>query len=833
MSDLQYAIQTNFTAGEYSPKMRGRVDFKKYESSCQKLLNFIPQAQGGVTKRGGTYYAAEVKDSSAYTRLIPFRFSTEQNYIIELGNLYMRFYRDRGQVVESSKTITGITVANPGVVTSAAHGYNNGEQVYINDVVGMTQVNGRRFTVANAAANTFEISSTVGYTAYSSGGIAERIYEVATPWTTAQLEQIKFTQSADTLFVVHPEVQPQVITRTSDTDWTIDDFEFLDGPYMDQNTDGTTMTIAATTGTNINLHMGSAPAGVQFEPTDVGRLIRIYHASPAGWGYAKIISYTDADDVQVDIIEDFTSAGAPVTTWRFGAWSDTTGWPSVVTFFQQRLVFAATPDMPQTIWGSKTNDYNNFEPTDASGTVFDTNGFTFTIADTQVNAIRWMQAGKAVLQVGTSDSEHQVYGGTSAGTAAVTPSNVSISSDTSYGSAETVRAHKVGNTVIFVQPSGRKVRASIYDYKYDGYVASDITLPAEHITLFGVVDFDYQEEIIPTAWFALASGELVGFTYEQEQDVMAWHRHLIGGNGAVESVSVIPAPDLTRGDDLWLSVLRTINGSTKRYVEYINSPFEPDLDGQSSGFFVDGGISYNGYLDGTVTPGATTGTGITFTASTSVFTPSMVGRKIYQFSEDNELEIIGRATITAYTSGTQVTCTITDAFPAATAITNGYWAVAAQTLTGFNHLDGEAIQPCVDGATHPDVTPALGIITLNDFYAEVHAGFSYASDIKLWPPEGATRSRATSQGVEKKITEVTFGLLNTTYLEYGPDFDNLEPLLFRKASDLMNAAVPLFTGIKRGNPISRIDTEPTVCVRADKVLPCNILFIEQKVENYG
>ncbi len=827
MSDIQYAIQTNFTAGEYSPRMRGRVDFKKYENSVQKLLNFVPQLQGGATKRTGSYYAAEVKDSTLETRIIPFKFSTTQNYVIEIGNQYMRFYRQRGQVVRTGVNMSAATAANPVVITANSHGVANGEQFYITGVVGMTQLNNRRFTAANVTANTIELSGVNGttYTAYSSGGVVNEIYEIATPWLTADLSQLKFVQSADTLFVVHPSYAPRIITRTSDTAWTITTLVQKDGPYLDENTTATTLTPSGTTG-SVTITASTAT----FASTDVGRLIRMRQGG--SWGWMTITAFGSSTSVTATI-DGTLAASAAVTTWRLGAWSDTAGWPSVITFFQQRLVFAANTRQVQTVWGSKTNDFNNFAPTDAAGTVFDTSGFTFTISDDQVNAIRWMKADRNILQIGTSDAEYTMFGGTNSGSAAVTPTNVSIAKQSEFGSAQYVRVHKTSGSVIFVQPSGRKIRASVYDYRSDGYVASDITLPADHITLTGVVDFDYAEEPTPTGWFALTNGQLIGFTYDAGQDVTAWHKHEIGGNGAVEYVSVIPNPDETFGDDLWLVVKRTINGSTKRYVEYLESAFEPDLNGQSSGFFVDGGISYSGYGEGTVTPGATTGTGITFTASTSVFTASMVGRKIFQYSSTNEREVVGRATITGYTSGTQVTCTITDAFPAATAIPEGEWAVAAQTLSGFNHLDGATIYPCVDGASHPTVVPAFGVITLDDFYSEVHAGFNYNSDIQLWPPEGATRSRATSQGIEKKITEVTFGFYNTVYCEYGPDFDNLEPIMFRKGSDLMNAPVPLFTGLKRGNHISVIDIEPSVCVRSNQPLPCTVLFIEQKVENYG
>ncbi len=144
----------SFTAGELSSSMEGRTDFAKYFSGCTRIENFVVLPHGPVTRRPGTYYVSEVKTSSNKTRLVPFTFSTEQTYILEFGDQYLRFYKDNGQITEASKTISGLTAADPGVVTATSHGYSNGDHVWINSVVGMTEVNGRRFTVANQTTHT-------------------------------------------------------------------------------------------------------------------------------------------------------------------------------------------------------------------------------------------------------------------------------------------------------------------------------------------------------------------------------------------------------------------------------------------------------------------------------------------------------------------------------------------------------------------------------------------------------------------------------------------------------------------------------------------------------
>ena len=245
-----HPFQTNFTAGELTPKLAGQVDFKKYNNGVEEMQNITVFPQGGATRRYGTRFVAEVKDSSKATRIIPFEFNITQSYILELGDQYIRFYKDNGQITNTPKTITGITQANPAVVTVSSHGYSNGDDVWINSVVGMTQVNGRRFRIANVTTNTFELQgvNSTGYTAYASAGTAADVFEIASPYTESQLYEIAFTQSADVMYLVHEDESPRKLSRTGHTNWTLTEVDFKRGPYLDQNTTSTTMTPSGTYG---------------------------------------------------------------------------------------------------------------------------------------------------------------------------------------------------------------------------------------------------------------------------------------------------------------------------------------------------------------------------------------------------------------------------------------------------------------------------------------------------------------------------------------------------------------------------------------------------------
>jgi hypothetical protein len=224
-------IQPSFAKGEIGPALYGRVDTAAYQVALRTALNLTVHTHGGVSNRSGLQFICPVKTHTTEPVLIDFQFKATDTYVIEMGNLYMRFIRNDAQVLESTKTITAITKANPAVVTSGTHGYSNGDHVYIASVGGMIEVNGRWFQVANKATNTFELTdvydggstgiNSSSFTTYTSGGTAAKVYEVATPYATANLPELKWTQSADILTVTHPTYGVREVSRTDHNAWTI------------------------------------------------------------------------------------------------------------------------------------------------------------------------------------------------------------------------------------------------------------------------------------------------------------------------------------------------------------------------------------------------------------------------------------------------------------------------------------------------------------------------------------------------------------------------------------------------------------------------------------
>lgn len=179
--------------------------------------------------RPGTGFINEVKDSTKKVRLIPFVLSNDQTYALEFGDLYMRVHRNGATVLETAKAVTGATQANPCVITVVAHGYVAGDFVVIAGMGGMTQLNGRpQFRVGTVMPDTIELlfpdGSTVNssaFAAYTSGGTAARIFQIATPYLEADLARINYAQSGDVVTLVHKNYDVRELRRTDHAAWTL------------------------------------------------------------------------------------------------------------------------------------------------------------------------------------------------------------------------------------------------------------------------------------------------------------------------------------------------------------------------------------------------------------------------------------------------------------------------------------------------------------------------------------------------------------------------------------------------------------------------------------
>lgn len=575
-------ILENFNSGEMSPMVGGRVGFEKYPNGATILENFIPTTQGPNVRRGGFRFVHEVKDSAVPVLLVPFEYSVDQAYMLEFGDLYVRFY-----TWDPITKVRGILESSPGVPA-----------------------------------------------------------EVVTPYTAASLfradgtPRLRFTQSGDFLYLAHPDHQQRILKRLTATSFSLVLFEAKGGPWASLNDTATTVyadaeegavtltadaalfnashvgtlfymesrdinTIpawevskvitlgerrrsdgktyealnGATTGTSRPVHtegaLNDGDSGVQWQYRD------------PGYGYAKITGVTSPTVATATVIDRLPSQviGAPLSTTRFafGEWSSVSGWPSDVAFFRERLWFGRG----RKVWGSVSADFTDYAPR-SYGEVTADMAITVELNSGKINDLQWLTPDKDLI-VGTAGGEFAI--GELSNGEPLGPANKRSRVTSSFGS-RAIPPVKNAESVLFIDRSGLKARESYYDFTADGYKSADTTVLAEHITRTGVTQIAFAADPNQVVWATRGDGALIGFTWNNEQSVRGWHRQPIGGAGLVESIAVMPAAE---GDstELWASIKRTINGVTRRYVEYMERPFR-EGDTQASQFYVDSGLTYNG-----------------------------------------------------------------------------------------------------------------------------------------------------------------------------------------------------------------------------------------------
>jgi hypothetical protein len=392
-----------------------------------------------------------------------------------------------------------------------------------------------------------------------------------TPYTEDQLALIKYCQSADYLYLTHPDVRPATLTRTSHILWNYASMVFAWPPFAAENV------------TSIDLDPNASAVGAVavvasqslFTVNWVGDDIKF--AS----GYFNIASIQNVTQATGNIISTLANHTSTIE-WARCAWNVDYGFPACVMFFEERLGFAATEAQPQTLWLSESGNYINFKDKVGS-TITDTDSCTYTISSDQVNVIRWMSPTKKLV-LGTIGGEWMVSGNNDDG---ITPSNVKVREETPYGS-EDMMPVRIGNSIMFVQRGGKKVREFAYTFQTDAYSSNDLIILAEHLTrnnpIKGVV---FQPRPNQVLWCWLTDGTMIALTWLKEHEVIGWSRQDVGG--FVESMAVIPGET---EDEVWMVVKRTINSKVVRYIERLKESWSGE--DVADAFYVDCGLSYAG-----------------------------------------------------------------------------------------------------------------------------------------------------------------------------------------------------------------------------------------------
>jgi len=542
---------------------------------------------------------------------------------------------------------------------------------------------------------------------------------------------------------------------------------------------------------------------------DVGKFVQF------NGGIAEITGITSGTVVNAiirSIFSSTTAAQSGAWTLEENSWSSTNGFPACDEFHNERHYYAGTLAQPQTFWGSKSGDFENF----AVGTL-DDDAVDFTLTDGQLNPIVWMRSARHLL-IGTVSGEFNVFG---TNDAPITPTNIFVRPETSNGSTDDVQPLKIGAVIIYVSASTRRLREFVYDYNTDTYVSPDLLLLAEHLTRdFGIVDIAYQREPWPIIWAVRDDGQLMACTYIRDQNIVAWQRHPTGTltfdpdsehgisvDGFVESVAIIPHPNGDR-DQVWFSVNRIINGVSTRYVEYLDdSRFVYDR------LHTDCAVTYNGTGTVAITLGALTGVGVSVSAFSAFFTAADVGREIRLFTGP------GTALITAFNTALSVTVTVLTPFTNLNIPANT-WGVARSDLTGLGHLEGVTLDVIGDGAIQAPTVVSGGAATAQYKAIRVEAGIPYDSVVKSVRPE-VQLGQGSSQALQKHISEVTVRIFQSL----GFEVNEREQRVFRTTGSLNNNPPPLRTDDVTCRGLLRWDKDGRFTVKQKQALPLTVLFL--------
>jgi hypothetical protein len=602
-------VQSNFTSGEVSPRLLGRTDLTKYQNGLFELDNGLVQVHGNVVRRPGTKWVAHARGDRA-ARLIPFQFSVTQTYVVEFtadgSSGWCRFYRDAGQVqwsdsATAAPVISGITwLASVATVTTAtSHLLAPNDRITIasSNPVGYNVTDGIVIATPTGTTFTYAVASDPG--AYVGSATLDGPYTLASPFiATTDPDELKYTQSADILYLCHQDYQPRELQRIGVDQFQFATYTFKDGPYLEINTDDA-ITIDTTNLTATGAGKVVSGVGTILVPgdaTNIGQVFRFKDATAQIWGWGYIDAVTDTNDFTVNVKSAITNLSLTEANWRTGAWKGGEGWPETATFHQQRLWFANSVGQPQTLWSTVTAGFNTFSPSELdTAVVADDSGMTFTLDDDQVNAIWQLNSTARGLAIMSEGGEWLVQSTSSSD--ALTPANAGARKQTTFGSRRYVPSVRVSSAVLFSQKAGTKIREFAYLFEDDQYDAPDMTLLSEHILADKAKWLAFQQEPFRILWVIDETGQLLTLTYERKNEVVAWATQSLGGADVVAlSVASIFENDVDR---VWLCMERTVDSATVRFVEYVSDEFGAATAIEDA-FFVDAGITYSGSAASTI-----------------------------------------------------------------------------------------------------------------------------------------------------------------------------------------------------------------------------------------
>jgi hypothetical protein len=809
-------VQRSFSGGEITPSLYGRVDTTKYATGLRTCRNFTIMRHGGASNRPGFEFIAEIKNSSNTVAIIPFIFNSDQTYVLEFGPSYMRVHRN-GSPVE----VSGVSA------------YAGGTAYAIGALVSSSGVN--YYCIQAGTGHTPASSPTYWY------ALTGNIYEIPTPYVEADLAGLKYIQSADVIVLTHKNYRQRELARSGHTAWTLTEIVLApsqaaptsvsgsgtagSGSYTYHVTAvnaetfeesyagvGTVASVTAPETNAINVTWTAASGAGQYNVYRVKNGVAGFIGVATGTAFSDTGYTPDTTDTPPVARDPFVGAG---------------NYPAVATYIQQRLGFANLTNATEKIYLGKTANFKNFS---YATPLQDDDAVTFNMAGRQVNAVQHMiDLGKLIVL--TSGGEWSIEGDDAG---IIRPGAINPI-QRSYNGASPIPPIIIGNSALFVQARGTIIRDLMND-AIEGYKGNDLTIFSAHMfDGYSIDGWAYQQIPHSIVWVVRDDGSLLGLTYVKEQAMVAWHRH--DTDGELENVCVVPEGN---EDRLYAVIKRTIDGTTKRYIERMHSR---QIDDIVDAVFLDSSLTYDGRND---TPSHTmtiTGSGwthddtLTITSSASFFSAGDVGNEIHLTDSDGtklRCEIVGYSSVTAVTVKPHKTVPVTMRDVAIST-----WGRAVDQLSGFEHLEGKEVGIFADGFvvaspnndSYAPLSISSGAVTLEKCYVVIHVGIPFISDLETLNVDSSSgETVADKKQLINKVSilvEASRGIFAGGKPPADDDVDPLQGLMEYKGRENENYddSTELKTDVIDINIESSWNSNGRVFIRQVDPLPLSVLTV--------
>lgn len=598
MSNPLYISQLAFTTGEVSPDVSSRFDLEQYKSALLEAENVVIRPYGAVAKRQGSQYVGQVKYSDKPTRLFEFTTNTNNSFMLEFGDKYIRVW--------NYGVYTGIEVTTPftsdilfdlncsqsGDVMFICSGkypiqtlsrysetdwrmsaYKLTEQPY--DEINTD--NGHTLTV-----NGDTITSTKDlFTSDMVGSVIQIAYYVEAVHTKSAGEvvekKVKRYMQAQTIEKTYNNINYNVGSYSTDTElsWKFTTHGTWEGTVKLQisNNDGQTWkdyrTYTSKNDYNVT-DTGKIEAGARLKYISdikggsVNCDLSIFPFTQ--YGIVEIKSVNNAKSATVNILNGIKD-GEPSHQWKLGSWNRGRGYPKLCTFYQDRFVVAATDSKPNYIWMSRTGDYPNFGVEKVEGTITDDSAITLPVINRKMYEIRHLVPANDLIIL-TSGNEWIVSGDKT-----ITPTNCNLKTQTQRG-ALSCEPQFIGNRCVFVQERGGTVRDMGYSYESDNYTGQDLTLFVKtRVRGYLTITSAYAQDPDSIIYYIRNDGEINCLTYIPEQKVYGWSHFVTNGKYLYcESVSE------GEQDSLYTLVERTLQGKKVKCIERMVPLYSDDVN---------------------------------------------------------------------------------------------------------------------------------------------------------------------------------------------------------------------------------------------------------------